>query len=216
MITLVGCEKGGTGKTTIAINLAIMGAKEGLDVLAIDADKQPSASYFFQLRDKNELSPRITCIQKFGENFPQDVLDLSDRYDQIIIDAGGRDSLELRYAMGIADQIFIPLEPSQLDVWTLDQMDKLVQQSRTINTDLKAKVVFNSAPTNPGNVDTEIAKEMVADFDQLTLADTHVCERVVFKRSVREGRAVIEYKSPADPKAITEISRLYKEVFSNA
>ncbi len=214
MITLVGSEKGGTGKTTISVNLAILIAQNGEDVLLIDTDKQPSASYFFQVRDDNQIKPRVTCIQKFGKNLPRDVLDLSQRYSQIIIDAGGRDSAELRYSLGIADHIIIPLRPTQLDTWTLDQMNKIILQARTFNPDLMASVVLNMVSTNIANTDVEETVSLIGEYHELDIFNVRIKERVAFQRSVREGQTVCEH-TPKDVKAQNEIKALYKEAFKN-
>lgn len=214
MITLIGSEKGGTGKTTISVNLAVLIAQNDDDVILIDTDKQPSASYFFQVRDDNQIKPRVTCIQKFGKNLPRDVLDLSQRYGHVIIDAGGRDSAELRYSLGIADQIIIPLRPTQLDTWTLDQMDRLVLQARTLNPNLIASVVLNMVSTNIANTDVEETQNVIAEYNELNLFNVSIKERVAFQRSVREGYTVSEH-SPRDRKAQNEIEDLYKEAFEN-
>lgn len=213
MITLIGSEKGGTGKTTISVNLAVMLSRNNEDILLIDTDKQQSSTFFFQVRDDSIIIPRVTCIQKFGKNLPKDVLDLSERYAHIIIDAGGRDSAELRYSLGVADQIIIPFRPTQLDIWTLEQMDKLILQARALNPDLLAYVLINMASTNPSSTDVADAISVVSDYNQLSSLKTYIKERVVFQRSIREGRSVVEY-SPSDNKAIEEIISLYKEIFS--
>jgi len=80
---------------------------------------------------EDEDVPRISCVQKFGKGLSSQILDLADRYDEVIIDAGGRDSMELRYALGVADKAFIPVQPFQFDIWTMRQMDGLVEMART-------------------------------------------------------------------------------------
>lgn len=214
MITLIGSEKGGTGKTTISVNLAVLLAKQNKDVLLIDTDQQGSASYFVQTRDENDVSPRIPCIQKFGKSLPRDVLDLAERYEEIIIDAGGRDSAELRYSLGVANGVYVPLRPSQFDVWTLDQMDKLIHQAQMLNQTLEAFVILNMASTNPATTDAFDTQELIKDYENLNIVQTTLKERVSFQRSVREGLSVIEY-SPADLKAQQEITSLFNEIYSH-
>jgi chromosome partitioning protein len=215
MITLVGSEKGGTGKTTIAVNLAVCLATIGKDVILVDTDKQPSASNFFMVRDENQLIPRVVCVQKSGKSLPKDILSLSDKYEYVIVDAGGRDSSELRYSLGVADQVIIPLKPSQFDLWTLEQMDTLVRQARALNPHLKkASVVLNLVSTNIGNTDADEAAEIIKGFEDLSILANRIKERVPFQRSIREGKGVIEY-IPKDPKAHNEFVKLFKEVMSN-
>ena len=145
MIIVIGGEKGGTGKTTICTNIASIMAREGSDLLIIDTDKQGSASAWSALRDENKHVKRIPCIQKFGSTIATEINDLRKRYDDIIIDAGGRDSVELRGAMTVADIIYIPIQASQFDVWTLGAMDLLLTQATTFNARLKAIAVINRA-----------------------------------------------------------------------
>ena len=213
MITLVGAEKGGTGKTTIAVNLAVMLAKNGQDVLLVDTDTQGSASSFVEMRDDFKIEPRIPSVQKFGRNLARDVLELASRYEHIIIDAGGRDSVELRSSLSVAHQAFCPIQASQLDVWTLGALDRLVGQAKTINTDLTVSVVINRASSNPSSTDVQEAKEVLDDYKSLSASDKFLRERVVYQRSIRQGLGVIEY-TPADVKAISEFSQLYEEAFN--
>ena len=99
MVVIVGGEKGGTGKTTLAVNLAAYRTGEGYEVLIVDTDRQGSASFWAQTRAENEKKGHIPCVQKFGKNLPKDVMSLASKYEDIIIDAGGRDSMELRYGL---------------------------------------------------------------------------------------------------------------------
>ena len=99
MILLCGGEKGGTGKSTIATNLAAMRLKESADVLLLDTDPQASSSYWSSIRDEDESLKRVSCVQKFGKGLEKELYALSEKYDDLIIDAGGRDSAELRASM---------------------------------------------------------------------------------------------------------------------
>ena len=83
MIVLIGGEKGGTGKTTLATNLAQMRAARGRDVLLVDTDKQESASAWASLRAEEGIEPTITAVQKLGKNITRDLLDLAKRYDDL-------------------------------------------------------------------------------------------------------------------------------------
>ena len=219
MILLIGGEKGGTGKTTLATNLAALRADGGRDVLLVDTDRQGSASFWGAVRDEAvaagaRLSP-IPCVQVFGKGAARQIADLAGRYDDVIVDAGGRDSVELRSAMVVADRLFVPVQASQFDVWTLEQMDGLVSQAQAINPALRASVVFNRASTHPRVREAEEAREFVADFDGLDYADVIVRDRIAYRRAASEGLGVGEMAEP-DAKAVAEMATWYRAVFGEA
>lgn len=215
MIILLGAEKGGTGKTTLATNLAAVRASVGKrDVLLIDTDQQGSASYWAQTRDEEKIKPRIPCIQKFGNGLQAEVRDLAGRYEDIIIDAGGRESVELRSALVVADVAYVPIQPSQFDIWTLSRMNDLVATAQSFNGALKAWVVLSRVSPNPAVTESTEAKEMMTEFDNLHLSVAQIHERIAFRKAARGGNSVVEL-STQDPKASTELRTLYKEIFSN-
>lgn len=211
-IILVGGEKGGTGKTTLAVNLAAQRALQGRDVLLIDTDIQASASYWAQSRDEAGVQPRVACIQKFGKGLPTAVRDLAKRYQDLIIDAGGRDSVELRAALVVAERVFIPIQPSQFDIWTLGRMDDLVKTAQGFNPELWAGVVISRASTNPVVSEVAEAQSLLTDFPHLRLVATVIRDRIAYRKAAREGLGVAELK-PADPKAVEEVRALFQEVF---
>lgn len=211
-IILIGGEKGGTGKTTLAVNLAALRALQGRDVLLIDTDIQASASYWAQTRDEAGIQPRVACIQKFGKGLQTEVRDLAKRYQDIVIDAGGRDSVELRAALVIAERVFIPIQPSQFDIWTLGRMDDLVKTAQGFNPELQAWVVISRASTNPSVNEVAEARSLLADFEHVQLSSAVIRDRIAYRKAARDGLSIEELK-PTDPKAGEEIQALFQEVF---
>ena len=102
MIVLIANEKGGVGKTTISVNLAAMCRLAGHDVLLVDTDRQESAGTWAAMRHENEFHPTITCVSKTGK-VGRDLVELGQKYGMVIVDAGGRDSLEMRQALAVCD-----------------------------------------------------------------------------------------------------------------
>lgn len=214
-IILVGGEKGGTGKTTLATNLAALRALAGRDVLLVDTDVQASASYWAQSRDEGKVLPRVACIQKFGKGLPAEVQDLARRYQDLLIDAGGRDSVELRVGLVVAERAFIPIQASQFDIWTLGRMDDLVRTAQGFNPSLQAWVVISRASTHPAVTETTEAQGLLSDFEHVRLANAIIRDRITYRKAAREGLCVEEMK-PADPKAVEEMLGLFSEVFGDA
>lgn len=220
MIVLIGGEKGGTGKTTIATNLAQMRTARGYDSLLIDTDKQLSASSWASTREEEGVTPRINCLEKRVADITKqrggiakDILDVAGRYDDVIIDAGGRDSLELRSAMVVADILIIPIQASQLDLWTLGTMEELVSNALVSNPNLKAYCVINRGSPNPQMVETGEASELITgELSTIEFSEVVMKDRVSYKRAIAEGKGIEEMK-PTDPKALAEIESLYAFIF---
>ncbi len=212
MILLIGGEKGGTVKTTISTNLAALRSLDGRDVLLVDTDPQKTASFWSLTRDEHNTSPRVTTIQKF-DNVKKEILALKGKFDDIIIDAGGRDSVELRTSLLVADKAVFPLRASQFDLWTLAKINTHVHDARVINEGLKAFVMINQASSNPSVKEGDDAEGFLDDFDELTLLNTIVTERIAFRKAAITGKSVKELL-PEDKKATSEILSLYEEIYN--
>ena len=214
-ITVFGGEKGGTGKTTLAVNIAAMLARKGKDVLLLDTDRQGTASFWATVREEENIEPWVACVQKFGKGLPAQIRDLAERYDEIIIDAGGRDSMELRYALGVADRAYIPVQPFQFDIWTIRQMDTLVEMAKGLNEELAAFIVLNRVATNPAIREDRETREFInrENFQHLTLAESMIRDRIAFRKAARDGLAVVEYGQ--DRKAVNEMNQLYEEIYGD-
>ena len=215
MIILVGGEKGGPGKTTIATNIAAMRTDEIEDVLLVDTDRQPTSSYWCSMREDKGIKPRVASIQKYDKAVRTEISELKKKFSDIIIDAGGRDSPELRGALLVCDKAIFPLRPSQFDLWTLGRLNTLVEVALEINENLKAYVVINQSSPNPAVREAEEMKEFLSEFENINLMKSVICERIVFRRAALNGMAVTEYK-PEDIRANEEIKALYREIFHSS
>jgi chromosome partitioning protein len=214
MIVAILGEKGGTGKTTLATNLAGMRATEGRDVLLIDADRQGSASYWAEKRSDQQPHVRtVQSVQKFGEGLMRTVRDLERRYDDILIDAGAGDSREGESALRVAHLAIIPVQPAGLDVWTLGLIDDRVGEAQAVNPALVAYVVLNRTSPNPKDHDADDAREAIDGCQHLHLAAGGICDRVAIKRAAPAGLTVMEYR-PFDAKAVDELQQLYALAFA--
>jgi chromosome partitioning protein len=138
MIITVGNTKGGVGKTTIALNLAIARALQGRDVWLIDGDRQGTAQTAITIRAENGKQPAISCAHyPDGSTLRAQVIQTGPKFQDIIIDAGGRDSTALRAALILSDVLVIPFAPRSLDVWALADIDNLIQEARAVRDGLR-------------------------------------------------------------------------------
>ncbi len=156
----------------------------------------------------------MASVQKFGRGIATDIQDLAKRYQDIIIDAGGRDSVELRMSMVVANVMVVPVQASQFDIWTLGRMSELVEQAKSFNANLKPMVLLSRAVTNHAVKDTDEAAQMIRDFENLQLCTSIVRDRIGYRRAAAAGLSVCEH-TPPDQKAIAEIEQLYTEVFGH-
>ena len=215
MIILIGSEKGGTGKSTLTTNLATIHVNNGFDCLLVDTDKQGSASDWSDIRDESSVK-RVPTIQKFGKALTKELIELNNKYDYIFVDAGGRDSVELRAALLASDRVYIPVRPAQFDVWSLGKMSRLVEEAHMINEKLKAFFVINAASTNPKVKDAEEVREALSDIEEISICTSVIKTRRAFEKAPKDGLAVTELEAPdRDPKAIEELTNLYEEIFND-
>ncbi len=211
MIIVSGGIKGGSGKTTVATNLAVMRAAKS-DVLLVDADDQETASDFTMLRNESlSEGAGYTSIKLTGPAVRTETLRLADKYEDIIIDTGGRDTTSQRAGLSVADVLLVPFVPRSFDVWTLEKVGALVEEMRIVNPDLKTYAFLNRA--DPRGQDNNEAIEVIQETAALEFIDTPLGTRKAFSNAAAKGLAVPEIK-PQDPKAIEEISTLFKRVFN--
>lgn len=213
MIIILGGEKGGTGKTTLATNLAAMRVMNGHDVLLVDTDKQESANYWAYTRNENQSgNHNINCSTQFGGSVLRVAQDHNKIYEDIIVDAGGRNSSELRATMTIADALYIPIQPSQFDIWTLARMDELVRLARNVNPNIRAEIVINRASTNPSVSEVFETIQLFKDYEQLQFSGIVIRDRISYRKAASLGLSITEL-SPSDPKALEEMELFYQKVY---
>lgn len=214
---LIGGEKGGTGKSTVATNLATMLTIAGKDTHLIDCDKQQTSLKFANRRATQELSPPIVSTHLAGDQLQVPLADLAKRYEAIVIDVGGQDSVELRASMitPSVQRMIIPVQAGYFDLETLVTMDNLVKTSRVYNPSLKAYCLINRAPTHTQVTVAKEAKEFISEeLDHLELLETILHDRVSYSYAAAKGECVVEheYRAKRDGKASREMCNLYKEI----
>ncbi len=210
MIILTGSQKGGCGKSTLATNLATSLALMGRDVILIDADRQGSVTKWVQDRIREDVQPRISTAILY-DNIREQVIDLSRRFQDVVVDTAGRDSVELRTGLLAADVVLVPFKPSPLDIDTFPKIVEMIEQSKIINSSLKTLAVFTMAPTNPSVTEEQDNRRLLMEFAALPLANTVIHERKVYRDVLYNGNGVVEV---GNDKAAEEIMSLLEEVLN--
>lgn len=210
MILVAGGIKGGSGKTTLASNLAVMRSLQGREVLLVDADDQQSAAEFTELRSEEIGDPGYTCVRLDGKAVRDQLKRLRDKYDDIVVDTGGRDTTSQRAALTVADVLLVPFGPRSLDIWTLERVEELVADARAINPDLQAYSFINRAD-HQGSYNDE-TRAVLTDSEEVDFISPTLGDRKAFAIAFDYGQSIVEY-TPRNRKAIREMKELYETVF---
>jgi len=214
VIVTIGNTKGGVGKTTLALQLALARAIAGRDVLMVDGDRQGSAQMAVAIRGEAGRSPGLACVQyPDGAVLRAQVQRQAGKYDDVVIDAGGRDSAALRAALALSDLLIVPFLPRSVDVWALADIAALVEEAGEIRDGLRAYAVLNAADPGTSSDNAEAAAAL-ADFPRLTLLDAPIRRRKAFANAVGLGLSVDEL-APRDAKACEELAALVSMVFND-
>lgn len=213
MILLIGGEKGGTGKSMAAVNIAVAMCHKKKEVVLIDADKQPTTSNWAAHRVQDESLPRIICVQKTGKDLHQTIQAVAEKYANVIIDVGGRDTPELRSALLVADVMFSPISPAQFDAETIPKLEELIGMAKTVNSSLKTYAFISRA--NPATSEKNELIELFEEIgtEHLRLADSVISDYVAYRKASRYGRGIIEHTVKREKeRGEKELLALYKEI----
>ncbi|RZK36916.1 MAG: chromosome partitioning protein ParA, partial [Hymenobacter sp.] len=200
MIYTVGGIKGGSGKTTIATNLTVFLIQQGRDVILVDADDQESATDFTAFRHQSldgELG--YTAVKLTGRELHANVARLATKYDDIVIDTGGRDTVSQRSALTVSHVYLVPFAPRSLDIWTLRKVENLIAEVMPFNPSLSCLTFINKADAR--GTYKEEAGDLLRESTHLHFLNTPVGNRISFANAAAAGLGVLEMK-PGDEKAI--------------
>ena len=211
MLLVIGGIKGGTGKTTLATNFAVMRSADNRKVLLIDADEQRSTSDWTDQRIGLGVDTSWTTIQLSGKSIYSEIIKLAKDYDDVIVDTGGRDNSSQRSALTVADVFLIPFRPKSLDVWTIGGVNRLITEVGIINPKLKCIAVINQADSQGS--DNKDAQEALSECVDLKCLPVFVGYRKAFSSAAATGLGVVELKT-YDKKAVSEIKALYDIIYT--
>jgi chromosome partitioning protein len=209
-IIAVTNQKGGSGKTTLSMQLAGALARRGHKVMVVDADPQGTATRWAATADDDKPFPAsVVGLSAASAKVHREVKKFVDDYDYIIIDCPpAADSPVPQSALLVADLALVPIIPSPLDMWAAVGIREVIGNVGDINEGLKSRLVINQC--QPNTTLTKDALEVLPEFG-IELCNTYMHQRQVYRQSAVFGQTVHDFGSKAAP-AIEEMEALTDEV----
>ena len=216
MIIGVTTTKGGAGKTTITLNIAVGLADRGFEVCVIDADEgQFSALKWVSYREDDV--PHIAVVRVQKDKLNREALALSKKYDVVLID--GRPTLSEvgdRIVMA-SDLVIIPIMPSAFDLESFQEYIPRYREVKNLKQDIGGDVVayaLLNGLVSGSNISDEVSEAVahIADHkEDVHMLRSKVMRRVSYSSNPTNGLGVLE---EADKKAHQEINSLIDELLT--
>jgi chromosome partitioning protein len=210
MLTVIGNLKGGTGKSTVAFNLAVWLAHEKSGVRVFDLDPQATLIDTAEIREEDGYEPTFEVSNDIDE-LETLVHSKGKKTPQLLADVSATNMLHMMKAISLAKRVLIPVQPSQADIWSTQRFLKIVLSS--VDQKKKPEILgfINRADTHIGVRETGEAEEALQLLPNIEALDIRLYQRTAYRRSFSEGLAVFEQ----DPmcKAAREMKKLAKLLY---
>ena len=209
MITVIGNLKGGSGKSTVAFNLAVWLAAHGERVSAFDLDPQRTLSDVAEVRSEEGYTPLFSIHYGHADL----VADLRKKSGEVIVDIGTADMEAVNAALSIADRVLVPVAPSQADIWSTQRFLRMIRDVQGKKRS-RVCVFINRADTHPAITDSDEAEEALTGLPDAELIHCRLHLRTAYRRSFSEGLGVFEMSpsSKAAKEFIDFAGRVYPAV----
>ncbi len=208
MFILIGGEKGGTGKSCLSQNIAVLLQKIKGQILIIDCDPQKTTSDWVQERNSNKDNTYIECIQLYG-NILHTLESLKEKYSTILVDCGGQDTKALRSSLVTCTHALFPIRPKRRDLRTIKHLEELITEVKVTNPNINLSVIINQAPPLPSQYKRILDAKDTCKTWGLPCLDTVIFNRNIYDDSEEMGLSVHEIGT--DSKAEDELNSLLKE-----
>jgi chromosome partitioning protein len=205
-IIAVGNQKSGTGKTTVATNLAALLARQGTEVLLVDADPQDSALDW--KHDRPAHLPAVTVIGLPAPNLHREIPRLQTKYGMILIDGGGRIAATARATVAVADFLLAPTLASTPDARSTQRFfQEVVEVVAAMKGHISGAILLSMLKT--GTTFNTSGQAVMKDLGYPVL-DTALYHRITYQEAIAQGMSVGEYEPRS--KAAEEMQALFYEL----
>ncbi len=203
IVALIG-NKGGAGKTTLAINLA-MSLQQQATTFLLDADPQGSSLHWSAIVDSEVAPPVFDATLDSGNSIEMH----RDKAEHIIIDCPPQlYSPQTQETLEHCDIAIIPVLPSPLDLWAAVAIDEAITKAQLVNSNLQALLVVNQL--EPRTKLSRLIRKALPELD-IPVAKTAIRKRAIYRASVLEGKSVSQM-GQRGAAAAEEINSLMNEV----
>lgn len=204
MITVIGNLKGGSGKSTVAFNLAIWLAWHKRQVSVLDLDPQKTLTDLIELRREEDYEPGIALLP---DDLPLEAL--REQEGEVLVDVGVANLPAMYAAIAQADRVLIPVVPGQADVWSTQRFLAMIASHRPVRCEVL--MFLNRTDALGGSKETREANAAIAMLKSAQALPVRLSQRIWLCRSLSEGLAVFEL-SPNE-KASQEFLELAKVLY---
>jgi chromosome partitioning protein len=207
MITVIGNLKGGTGKSTVAFNLAVWLKIHQGAVTLFDLDPQKTLSDVVDIREEEGYSPDLEVFDDISA-----LKAWKNKKSEVIVDVGTADFDSMKKALMLADRVITPVPPSQADIWSTQRFIKIIRENAGDIKKMPPLYGFiNRADTHVGVKETDEAEEALNYLKGIERVNLRLYQRTAYRRSFSEGLAVFELQpgSKASKEILTLASLLY-------
>ena len=206
MLTVIGSLKGGTGKSTVTFNLALWVLLNRRSVLVVDLDPQATLTDVVRVRREEGYLPEVALMNTLDQ-----ALQVAADYDEVIIDIGPSDPATMYAAILAAQQVLVPVPPSQADVWSTQRFVRKVRELRGERDQPQLVGFINRADTHTAVRESDEAFGALGMIEGLRVLRPRLRQRMMFRRSLSEGLSVQELERRG--KAAQELDELAHAFF---
>ena len=200
-------QKGGSGKSTLSANLAVLWSNSGYKVAVIDADAQKSLSYWLDARKSyyGEDDVGITKLNFDTRDLIDEIKLIKRKYDFIIIDSPPAITFETLQIIKASNGVFVPVQPSPLDLMATLPFLQIAREERK-----KPLIILNRVMPRAKLTDAMILR---LRYSGAKIARSRISSKVIFAESFAVGRGVIDINVTSD--AAKEIINVGNEILRN-